>query len=148
MKTQPVSNLACRIVLEMPPPNVNIGIQKGKGSHYQTEQIQRSKASMEFEFYLTVKWADDHTPIFGGDWAQGSPKERFVYLDIGTYAGQQDASWGRRLKVPIHTISAASVQQALSQALVVTIRIPGTGKDGGPTCGTYKSPEGWQLMQG
>ena len=35
----------------------------------------------------------------------GPPTERFVYVDIGTYAGQKDTLWSRRLKVPLSGIT-------------------------------------------
>jgi hypothetical protein len=31
---------------------------------------------------------------------------------------------------------------------VLEARVPGTGKDGGPSCATVKPFEGWKLVQG
>lgn len=36
-----------------------------------------------------------------GPFAQGPPAARFVYVDVGTYAGQKNTPWARRMKVPL-----------------------------------------------
>ena len=72
----------------------------------------------------------EKTPVFGGAIAQGPPAERYLYLDIGTYAGQRNTPWSRRLKVPLTGIT----WKLIASASVLVARIPGTGKDGGPSC--------------
>src|SRR4051812_30733177 len=102
-----------RIILESPTTGVDFGLQKGKGSDYQTVQIQRSAGSnLLFEFPVTAKLDEGSGPVFTGPFAQGSPQDRFVYLDIGTYAGQKDSAFGRRLKIPLK-ISAELVEAIL-----------------------------------
>jgi hypothetical protein len=138
-----------RIVLEAPPAGVDFGVQKGRGSRYETVQKQRSdKKDLHFEFSVAVKADRDGVmPVFAGPFVQGPPAGRFVYVDIGTYAGQADTPWSRRLKVPLSGITREMIDQ-LSRLnfTVLEARIPGTGKDGGPICATVKLPNMWKLV--
>ncbi|WP_428663624.1 DUF5990 family protein [Runella sp.] len=141
--------LKLRIILEKPVSGVVIGLQEGSGSFYQTIQKQQFEGKdLLFEFTLKVKSETDEFPVFLGAMAQGSPKERFVYLDIGTAAGQFDSIWSRRLKVPLKSITWEMIHQmqSLPQA-VLEIKVPGTAKDGSPGCATVKTPEGWKIVQ-
>lgn len=99
--------LTIRIVLETPPAGVDFGLQKGRGSHYETIQKQRSTMKdLCFEFNVGLKAIrKDAAPDFSGSFVQGIQNERFVYLDIGTYAGQKETCWSRRLKVPLSGIT-------------------------------------------
>src|SRR5262245_3957170 len=100
-------DLTLRIVLKNPPAGVDFGLQKGKGSDYETIQRQRSRGEdLRFEFTVGVKSGrKGQVPMFLGPFVQGPPGERFVYLDIGTYAGQKNTCWSRRLKVPLSGIT-------------------------------------------
>jgi len=132
-----------RIVLERPPGGVDFGLQKGRGSAYETVQTQRSEGSdLSFEFSVPVKAArKDANPDLGGPFVQGSPGQRFVYIDIGTYARQADSCWSRRLKIPLTGITA----DMITAAGILETRVPGTGKDGGPSCASVKTFDGWKV---
>lgn len=140
--------LKLRIILEKPPAGVDFGLQKGRGRDYETIQKQRSEAKdLCFEFTVAVKAKrGDAAPNFLGPLLQGPPGERFVYIDIGTYAGQNDSCWSRRLKVPLSGITWDTIEalSAGSQA-VLEARVAGTGKDGGPSCGSVKGLDSWRL---
>lgn len=138
--------ITLRIVLETPPPGVDFGIQKGRGSLFEVIQKQRSKGGdLSFEFSVGVRNADGSgTPDFSGPIVQGPRGGRFVYVDIGTIAGQLDTPWSRRLKVPLTGITAGQIRGATSGAGgVLSTRVPGTGKDGGPSCASVKDFAGW-----
>lgn len=138
------SQVTLRIVLERPPKDVDFGLQKGKGSAYETVQIQRSDGSdsLRFEVAVEVKTNGARaTPVLTGPYVQGPPDARFVYIDIGTYAGQRNTPWSRRLKIPLTGITAAM----LDPARVLEVRVPGTAKDGGPNCATIKPFDGWKV---
>ena len=94
--------LTLRIIIEQPPPGVDFGLQKGSGSVYETVQKQRSQGKdLVFEFQPSIRdGVSDSMAALGGPFVQGPPRKRFVYIDIGTYAGQTDSCWSRRLKVP------------------------------------------------
>jgi hypothetical protein len=130
MRNEP-TEVTLRIVLEQPTAGVDFGLQKGHGSAYEIVGKQRSKGGdLEFEFTVTAKTGKDHLPNFTGPFVQGPAGERFVYINIGTYAGQTNTPWSRRLKIPLSGIS----WDMLRSEKVLVAHIPGTGKDGGPSC--------------
>lgn len=143
--------LRLRIVLVAPPAGVDFGIQEGKGSNYKSIQRQRSKdADLTFEFTVTVKDnRDDGSPNFLGPLAQGPTTSRFIYIDIGKSAGQADSCWERRIKVPLNGITWAMIEEASADPkLILEARLPGMGKDGGPSCATVKPIQGWKVFRG
>jgi hypothetical protein len=139
--------VSLRIILESPPANVDFGIQNGKGNDYETIQKQRSVGKdLRFEFAVTVKWNKDGLPNFLGPVVQGPTNERFIYIDIGTYAGEVNSIWSRRLKIPLRGISADTINRLLlNPELKLQAKVPGTGKDGGPSCATVKPFDGWHI---
>jgi hypothetical protein len=138
--------ITLRIVLESPPAGVDFGLQKGQGNEYETVQTQRSKTGdLRFEFSVRVKEDKRGEPTFLGPFTQGPPQERFVYLDIGTYAGQTNTQWSRRLKVPLRGITWRMIEQAANSGAALETHVPGTGRDGGPSCATVKPFAGWKL---
>lgn len=136
-----------RIILESPPPGIDFGIQKGKGNDYETIQKQQSNHNdLCFEIKISVKESKDALPDFAGPYIQGPANERFIYIDIGTYAGQVGSVWGRRLKIPLRDISPETIKRLLSDpACMLETKVPGTGKDGGPNCATVKPFAGWHI---
>jgi hypothetical protein len=141
--------LTLRIVLEKPTPGVDYGLQEGKGTDFKTTQTKRGNGkNIVFEFKVRVKLADGIRPLFLGPFAQGSANGRFVYIDIGTFAGQKDSCWDRRLKISLSDITFENILQALSdpEKRIETI-VPGADKDGAPNCGTVKPFNGLKLKQ-
>lgn len=130
-----------RIILEKPTADTDFGIQQGSGHTYVTLQKQKSTGEdLTFEERVKVKSSADESPVFLGAVTQGSPKERFIYIDIGRAAGQLDTLWSRRLKIPLKSITWELIQQLdTAQQAVLEVRVPGVGKDGGPNCGGAKN---------
>ena len=141
--------LTLRIILESPPPGVDFGLQKGGGNDFEVDQKQRSSLNkdLHFEFSARIKEGKDGQPVFLGPFVHGPPHERFVYLDIGTYAGQTDTPWSRRLKIPLRNITWDDVKQASRATQILETRVPGTGKDGSPSCATVKPFSGWKVKR-
>jgi hypothetical protein len=139
--------LTLKIVLEKPPGGVDFGLQKGSGNKYETIQIQRSSdINVEFEFTITAKLDSDGRPNFLGVFVQGPPAQRFIYIDIGTYAGQKDTGWSRRLKIPLIGITLNTIKELSTNSnKILEARVPGTGRDGGPNCATVKPFSGWYI---
>ena len=139
--------LTFRIVLEKPPAGIDFGLQKGNGSKYETVQKQRSaNKDLHFEFTVRIKNDKESPPNFLGPFVQGTPKDRFIYIDIGTCAGQTNTVWSRRLKVPLTGIAQDMINKVMTDSsLLLETKVPGTGKDGGPNCATVKPFNGWQL---
>lgn len=140
--------LTLRIILEKPLAGVDFGVQKGKGNDYETIQKQRSRGKdLSFEFTVRVKTGPNAAPNFLGHFVHGPTGERFIYIDIGTYAGQTETGWSRRLKIPLRDLSPDMVERVLADpGSLLETRVAGTGKDGGPTCGTVKPFAGWKVI--
>ena len=144
------SEVPIRLVLVDPPPGIDFGIQRGGGAQYEILFVQRRKrGDVVFDFSLTV--ADnrkDGLPNFKGPFAQGPLASRFIYVDVGTYAGQKDTPWSRRMKVPLQGITWPLIHKAMSKPEhKLSARIPGTGKDGGPSCATVQLLGDWQVIR-
>lgn len=140
--------LKLRIVLEEPPREMDFGLQLGKGNGYQTIQIQKRARDQNLSFHGSVTVKDnrpDGLPNFLGPLAQGPPTQRFIYLDVGQYAGQADTCWGRRIKIPLVGIGWEVIAKAARPGKLLEARIPGTGKDGSPTCATVRCE--WKLAR-
>jgi Family of unknown function (DUF5990) len=142
--------LTLKIILDNPPPSVDFGLQKGAGTDYETVQTQKSSnTDLYFECAVTVKPNKQGVFDFYGPFAQGPVSGRFIYIDIGTYAGDKDSVWGRRLKIPLYSISQILLEKlSKSRSPVLETRVPGTGKDGGPNCATVKNFQGWETRKG
>jgi hypothetical protein len=134
--------LILRIILEQPPAGVDFALQKGSGSSYETVQRQRSNGGdLVFEFEPSLReGVPNSMAALGGPFVQGPPRQRFVYIDIGKYAGEADSPWARRLKIPLSGIPP----KFLAAGGVLETRVPGTGRDGGPNCATVADFEGWK----
>ncbi len=141
--------VSLRIILQSPPPGVDFGVQKGSGSKYETIQKQRSgKDELCFDLTVSLKDTQKALPDFKGLYVHGTLSERFVYIDIGTCAGQIDSIWSRRLKIPLRNISSKMISLLLDDSsLILETKVPGTGKDGGPNCATVKPFPGWHIIQ-
>jgi len=123
--------LTLRVVLTNPTAGVDFGLQQGHGSNCEIVQKQRSKGTdLTFELPVTVKTGKEGEPDFSGPFVQGRAGDRFFYINIGTYAGQENTPWGRRLKIPLSLIKGKLIRTG--QTLSATI--PGTDKEGGPSC--------------
>ena len=144
------SDLPIRLVLVDPPCGVDFGIQHGSGARYETRFVQQAKQGVViFDFSLSVTDnRKDGLPNFMGPFAQGPPASRFIYVDVGTYAGQRDTPWSRRIKVPLQGITWALIRRVTGKpGHQLLARIPGTGKDGGPSCATVRLLGPWQVIR-
>jgi len=145
-RTNPEGELRLRLVLTAPPPGVDFGVQQGKGTDYTTIQKQRSKVGdLTFEFVVTVKDnREDGLPNFLGPLTHGPTTGRFLYINIGESAGQLDSCWNRRIKIPLAGITWEMIAKCSAKKLLEA-RLPGTGRDGGPSCATVKPTNGWKV---
>ncbi|WP_321477251.1 DUF5990 family protein [uncultured Paludibaculum sp.] len=140
-----------RITLINPPAGVDFGVQKGRGGTYETIGKVRSNGGiLTFDITVGLKPGPTAAAVdFSGPLVQGPPGGRFLYLDIGTYAGQPESCWSRRLKIPLTGITQVALERlAANPETVLETRIAGTARDGGPTCGTVKPFHGWIPIAG
>ncbi|MFB9844401.1 DUF5990 family protein [Mucilaginibacter ginsenosidivorans] len=141
-------DLHLRIILISPPADVDFGLQSGSGNKYKTVQKQVSgNGDLLFVLSVKIKNDKDGNIDFAGPFVQGSKGERFIYIDIGTYAGNPESEWGRRLKIPLRDIPVSVIEKLQpDNKLILETRVPGMGKDGGPNCATVKPFEGWHAV--
>jgi hypothetical protein len=141
------TELPLRLILIEPPPLVRYGVQRGKGSAYQVEFAQQPvKGDLTFDFTVKVAEGKDGQPNFLGDFVQGPAGRRFVYIDVGQYAGQHDVGWGRRMIVRLDSISWTLIRKAQAAGKRLEGSIPGTARDGGPNCATVTLIGGWKVV--
>ncbi|RIV19915.1 hypothetical protein DYU11_23650 [Fibrisoma montanum] len=144
----PDYTLAIRIILEKPAVGMLYGVQKGSGNSYETLHKQLADSGdLVFNLSLPVKENKDGRLVLHGPLIQGPSTERFLYLDMGSYAGQTNAPASGRLKVPLPEITD-QIEQAVRDGRVMVTTIAVTkDKDGSPTTGTVKPFGGWALMK-
>jgi hypothetical protein len=137
--------LLFRMIMINPTAGVVYGIQKGKGSQFETIQKQLSEGNdLDFECSIPVKFDENNQPVFSGPFAQGPAGGKFIYIDIGSCAGQANTPWSRRLKIPLKDITREMLQQP---GTILETRVQGSNsKDGSPTCGTTKPFNGWKAV--
>ena len=139
------SLLHLRVIVAAPPTGVTFAVQRGRSDLL--VPIATTADSLVFEFPVSVADASVHPPRLTGEFAQGPPSARFVYVNSGTYAGQPGSCWSRRAKVPLSGISGALVQEALRHPRgLLEARISGIGRDGGPACATVPLLSGWAAV--
>lgn len=142
-------SLTFRIILKDPTEGVEFGLQKGAGNRYETVQKQKAtKGNLHFDFIAEVKKGKSGDYSLQGPFVQGPPQGRFVYIDIGTAAGQVGSPWTRRLKIPLTGISQELLTDVFNgHNKILETKVPGTGRDGGPNCATVKPFEGWNQIE-
>jgi hypothetical protein len=145
----PLIDITLQIALEATPPGVLFGIQKGSGSHYETIQPQIGNGkTVYFEFIIRIKKDQNGHVDFSGPIVQGSPGVRFIYIDIGTAAGQLGSEWSRRLKIPLSGyLHLEDYLTSFPDGISYLATINAIGKDGSPACGTVKEFEGWKISK-
>jgi hypothetical protein len=140
--------LPIRITLVRPPKDVIFCVQHGKA-----ELLPPSHTDVEtITFDFTVRVGAQQTngaPNLLGPFTQGSPADRFVYVNSGTPAGQSDSPWTRRAKVKLAGITQAMIEAVLAMpGAVIEARIDGKAKDGGPAAATVPLlGGGWQVVK-
>ena len=133
-----------RIIVDRPLPGVVMQVQKGKDSLLPPTVIADS--SLVFDFDINVDLSGDSLN-FLGTFVQGPRDARFVYVNSGTYAGQTQTCWSRRAKLSLMTITKDQIDRVLNKlGSRLEARIPGAGRDGGPTCASVKGFE-WRVTR-
>jgi hypothetical protein len=141
--------LPIRIVLGAPPKGVTYGIQRGRGAAYEVDFAQQpTRGDITFEFALTVAKAKGSGPNFLGEYVQGPTGRRFIYVDVGKYAGQSQTPWARRMIIRLDDVTWPLIEKATKPGKRLEARIAGTGDDGGPSCATVRPIGGWKVAAG
>lgn len=142
------TSITLRLVVRNPVPGVTLRVQRGRDAL--VPPVAAAPGAVIFEFPVEVTVRADGGVTLRGREVQGPPTGRFVYVNAGTYAGQPDAAYGRRAKVPLTALGADLIAAALARAgAVVVAEIEGRARDGGPAAATQPLlGAGWHLAEG
>jgi len=122
-----------RLIIRNPLPGVALCVQRGRDGLL--APIAVAADATTFEFALDVLVRTDGSMQLRGPEVQGPPGGRFVYVTVGTRAGQFDSPWDRRAKVPLAGLHDADFLAAIEDPGAVLVgTIDGRGRDGGPAC--------------
>jgi hypothetical protein len=147
-KTMVEFELPLRITLIDPPAKVRFALQRGRNELF--EPTVSNGKNLSFSFRIRVKGDPEAgPPRLLGEFAQGPPATRFVYVNSGKRAGDKDTSWDRRAKIPLTGLSWSIIMCAHSKpSSWLEVKISGSGRDGGPVCAGVKlNPDAWQLVE-
>lgn len=122
-----------RIVIEQPVAGVLHSLQAKDDLPLDPKASQAGEA-LRFDFAVRVA---PGPKFFGDQVRREGPERRFVYIRIGQAAGDPGSPWSRRMKIDIHDIEPAVLEQAVGGG-VLEIIVNGTGKDGTPACATLR----------
>ncbi|PQA76023.1 hypothetical protein C5F53_18380 [Rhodoferax sp. TS-BS-61-7] len=127
-----------RILLTSPPPGVQFAVQRGKSELLEPSSGQHEAIQFDFSLRLGAPLPDGSVN-FLGEIAQGTPSDRFIYINSGTLAGQAGSCWTRRAKLKLASIPQNIVEEAVSTSHgIIEAHILGTMGDNGPICASVK----------
>lgn len=135
-----------RVTVVAPPADIAYAMQRGRDELHQ--RTRSTGADLSFDFSVRVRAAAKGGLNFLGPFTQGAPSVRFVYVNMGTAAGDAESPWARRAKVPLMGITEALVDQVVkTPGARLEARYAGTAKDGLPSCASVKLlGDGWTLV--
>lgn len=133
-----------RIVIERPVAGVLHSLQEGDAEVLDPKRSQGGEP-LGFDFALRIeRTPEGGAKFFGPQVRREGPVRRFVYVRIGTAAGDRASPWTRRMKIDIHDIDPALLDKAMAGA-VLEATINGTLPDGSPACATIR-PVNWRTV--
>jgi len=131
--------ITLRLTLADPVPGVRYSLQKDDAPF---EPVTAGDAPLSFD--VPVRLSADNR-FLGPFVRREGPARRFVYIRIGTSAGDHASCWSRRAKIDIHDIPAGLLDQARAGRTLEVV-LPGRGKDGSPACATVRPLEPWRAL--
>lgn len=124
-----------RLIIDDPVPGVRYSLQK---DDLPFEPCTAGDNPIAFDAPVTLHPDGRLTGPFV---RREGPQRRFIYIRIGTSAGDHASPWSRRAKIDIHDIPRAlRVPDA-----VLAVHLPGRGKDGSPACATVRRLGDWSV---
>ena len=128
-----------RLTVADPVPGVRYSLQKDDAPF---QPVTATDAPLSFD--VPVRLSADNR-FLGPFVRREGPARRFVYIRIGTSAGDHASPWSRRAKVDIQDIPPLLLEQA-GAGRVLEVVLPGRGKDGSPTCATVRPTAPWRAL--
>jgi hypothetical protein len=145
-KKRPNEKLSLRIAVVEPHAGFTWALQLGQSELAKPSSSTATRIAFDF----TVDAIPDDSEAgyrLTGPAVQGRQGERFVYVCVGTYAGQVDTPIGRRAKIRLEGISRKLIAASKAKR-GGTIEAQFAGKDskGEPACATVPLlGKGWHL---
>ena len=134
-----------RIVYDGTEPYVWDGAAKDFGLQDKENVLHVGKTerdgSIVFEVTLALKPERTPAPVFLGDFAHGSPKERFIYVSWRNTNG----AYAQRLKLPLAGITWRDIEKAKGKPITGEVapskkpRVPGGTNIGGTRAVAWKA---------
>ncbi len=131
------ATVTLRLIIDDPVPGVRYSLQK---DDLPFESCTAGDDPVAFELPITLHPDGRMTGPFV---RREGPQRRFVYIRIGTSAGDHASPWSRRAKIDIHDIPKA----LLVPDALLEVHLPGRGKDGSPACATVRPVSAWGLAK-
>lgn len=123
-----------RLIIDDPVPGVRYSLQK---DDLPFEPHTAGDGPIAFELPVTLH---PDGRMSGPFVRREGTVRRFVYIRIGTSAGDHASPWSRRAKIDIHDIPKA----LLAPGALLEVHLPGRGKDGSPACATVRPVAPWR----
>jgi hypothetical protein len=138
--------LPIRVTVIEPPQGVTLAMQRGKDELLPPSKVNAKSLVFDLSIRVSERKAGG-TPNVLGPYAQGKPDDRFLYLNSGTMAGQENSCWTRRAKIKTGEINWKLIEETLATpGAVLEVVIDGRAKDGGPCCATVPLIDGgWRV---
>lgn len=131
--------ITLRLTLADPVPGVRYSLQKDAAPF---EPVTAGNGPLSFDVPIRLS-ADNR--FLGPFVRREGPARRFVYIRIGTSAGDHASPWSRRAKIDIHDIPPALLDRA-REGRTLEVVLPGRGKDGSPACATVRPTTPWRAL--
>ena len=132
----PAEFLALRIIVLEPPPDILWALQLGKDEMVKPSSATKSRVAFDFAVEV-VPGSSKGAFRLRGPAVQGRPGERFVYLRIGTCAGQAGTDVARRAKIGLEGITPRLLDAVRAKRDgVLEVQFAGTESKGGAACAT------------
>jgi hypothetical protein len=128
------TTIPMRIIIEQPVIGVVHSLQ-AKDESPLDPKASRAGEPLVFDFPIRV---GPGPKFFGDQVRREGPERRFVYIRVGTYAGDAASPWSRRMKIDIHDIDPHLLDRAAAGGGVLETVILGTALDGTPACATLR----------
>ena len=135
--------IRARLVIDRPVPGVLHSLQDGDDLPLDPKRSSAGEA-LAFDFPLRIERTADGARFFGKQVRREGPVRRFVYVRVGTCAGDMASPWTRRMKIDIHDIDPALLDKAVAGGVLVGT-FNGTLPDGSPACATIR-PVSWRVV--
>lgn len=147
MRREGRSTIRLRFIVTDPVPGVALALQSGRFDLVPPTSVTASAVTFECAVEASQPVAGGPVVCYG-PFTQGPPAARFVYITVGTRAGQPNSPYERRAKIPLTGITPELFLGAVKDPeRMLEVQFGGRGRDGSPVCATVKlAADAWRLV--